>query len=368
MISILSKTPSQIISDTTSGPSSPCKVGSPSIDFLDLIVKPNLSTASSLSTNDNFSVRADDEISKSPLDNFDIKMPTKRAPKAPKKKAPTEPLSLQEIATKRPYVKSNKYSKKNKEQPPAPESCNKKRYIIFDLNESLEVLTKKEKLNDNTERCLISNSNTDSAVNAPLVVLKDGKVEISPINAPVEEKTINKELEVVSNKKNKVTTSSSFKNPTHTKKWTEKETKKFYRALELFGTDFSMIAQLFPTRNRNQMKHKFLREEKQNPEKVNAIFKNIKTISFSGLMNRYQRKAVKMSQSANAINTSVRKSSSTNINVDGNAIEGPTFEFPIVRQERSGSFNSVISLASVDMEIMEDLAEAFVPTKIVNLF
>ncbi len=107
MISILPKTPSQIISDSTSSPSSPCKVGSPSIDFLDLIVKPNLSTASTLSTMDNFSVRADDEISKSPLtiESFEIKMPSKRAPK---KKVPAEPLSLQEIATKRPYVKSNK--------------------------------------------------------------------------------------------------------------------------------------------------------------------------------------------------------------------------------------------------------------------
>jgi hypothetical protein len=363
MISILSKTPSQIISDSTSSPSSPCKVGSPSIDFLDLIVKPNLSTASTLSTTDNFSVRADDEISKSPLtiESFEIKMPSKRAPK---KNTPTEPPSLQEIATKRPYIKSNKYSKKNKEQPAATESCNKKRYILFDLNESLEVLTKKEKLNDNKERVLITSQNTETANDTPLLVLKDGKAEINTALLPQsEEKTINKTLEVVSNKKAKVTTSSSFKTSTHTKKWTEKETKKFYRALELFGTDFSMIAKLFPQRNRNQMKHKFLREEKQCPERINAVFKNIKTISFSGLMNRYQRKALKVA----AINTPVRKSSSTNINIEGKAIEGPIFEHSIVRQERSGSFNSVMSLASVDMEIMDDLADAFVPSKI-NIF
>jgi len=73
--------------------------------------------------------------------------------------------------------------------------------------------------------------------------------------------------------KTKLTTSNSFKNYNHTDKWTEQETKKFYRALELFGTDFSMIAQLFPMRNRMQIKNKFLKEEKLYSDKVDAVFR-----------------------------------------------------------------------------------------------
>lgn len=36
----------------------------------------------------------------------------------------------------------------------------------------------------------------------------------------------------------------------------------------MFGTDFSMIAQSFPNRNRSQIKNKYLREEKENPKKI----------------------------------------------------------------------------------------------------
>ena len=46
----------------------------------------------------------------------------------------------------------------------------------------------------------------------------------------------------------------SFKQRNHTEKWTEEETRKFLKAIEIFGSDFSMIAKLFPKRNRAQIK------------------------------------------------------------------------------------------------------------------
>lgn len=46
--------------------------------------------------------------------------------------------------------------------------------------------------------------------------------------------------------------------------------------LELFGTDFGIIASLFKNRSRIQIKNKFMKEEKKNPEKINQVLKGFK--------------------------------------------------------------------------------------------
>ncbi|KAL9931915.1 hypothetical protein V8E36_009230 [Tilletia maclaganii] len=56
-------------------------------------------------------------------------------------------------------------------------------------------------------------------------------------------------------------------------RWAKEETDKFYMAISQWGTDFEMIARLFPTRSRHQIKLKFSREEKQDPDRVNLAFK-----------------------------------------------------------------------------------------------
>ncbi|ODM94185.1 Transcription factor TFIIIB component B'' [Orchesella cincta] len=50
--------------------------------------------------------------------------------------------------------------------------------------------------------------------------------------------------------------------------WTEKETIRFYRALNQCGTDFSMMLSLFPNRSRQELKSKFKREDRKNPDMV----------------------------------------------------------------------------------------------------
>ncbi len=40
----------------------------------------------------------------------------------------------------------------------------------------------------------------------------------------------------------------------HAARWTEEETGLFFHALSAFGTDFDLIARLFPTRTRSQVK------------------------------------------------------------------------------------------------------------------
>ncbi len=46
--------------------------------------------------------------------------------------------------------------------------------------------------------------------------------------------------------------------------WTNRETMRFYKALSVFGTDFSMMESVFKRRSRHDLKMKFKREERSN--------------------------------------------------------------------------------------------------------
>jgi len=48
------------------------------------------------------------------------------------------------------------------------------------------------------------------------------------------------------------------------------ETVRFYRALSLCGTDFSMMSSLFPHRTRVELKAKFKREDRRNPSQISS--------------------------------------------------------------------------------------------------
>jgi hypothetical protein len=63
-------------------------------------------------------------------------------------------------------------------------------------------------------------------------------------------------------------TSNSFTNRKPTEKWTKEETDKFYTALCQHGTDFTLIQKHFPNRTRRQIKNKFKKEERANPQKI----------------------------------------------------------------------------------------------------
>lgn len=58
------------------------------------------------------------------------------------------------------------------------------------------------------------------------------------------------------------------------RKWSADETAKFYRSLQQWGTDFEMIARLFPGRDRVMIKKKFNVEEKSNARLVDEALKN----------------------------------------------------------------------------------------------
>ena len=66
-------------------------------------------------------------------------------------------------------------------------------------------------------------------------------------------------------------TYNSYRKFHHTKKWNQKETAKFYKALSMIGTDFTMIQRLFQNRTRDEIKRKFKREEKLNQALIDKI-------------------------------------------------------------------------------------------------
>ncbi|XP_059664922.1 uncharacterized protein LOC132311172 [Cornus florida] len=57
----------------------------------------------------------------------------------------------------------------------------------------------------------------------------------------------------------------SFMDKTPVARWSKQETELFYEAVQQFGTDLSMIQQLFPDRTRRQVKLKYKKEERQHP-------------------------------------------------------------------------------------------------------
>lgn len=63
-------------------------------------------------------------------------------------------------------------------------------------------------------------------------------------------------------------TSMSFKKRESSVKWSITETDKFYDALRSFGTDFSLMTHLFSNRSRRQLKHKFKKEERDSPKRI----------------------------------------------------------------------------------------------------
>lgn len=78
-------------------------------------------------------------------------------------------------------------------------------------------------------------------------------------------------------------TQGFYKRQMRMRDWGRAETIKFYRCLQTIGTDFSMMIQLFPKRNRRELKLKFKKEEKINPGLINKALLCPKTFNIDEL-------------------------------------------------------------------------------------
>lgn len=69
--------------------------------------------------------------------------------------------------------------------------------------------------------------------------------------------------------------SQTYGNRSKPTKWTRQETELFYKAMEQFGTDFTLIQRLFPSRTRRQVKAKYLKEQNNNDDRIESCMNNM---------------------------------------------------------------------------------------------
>lgn len=177
---------------------------------------------------------------------------------------------------------------------------------------------------------------------APQIIFKDGKLVIDDSALTIRQDRAPK-LTIVENQKPYKLTSMSFRTRNNTAKWTPEETKKFYKAIEIFGADFSLIAKLFPTRNRDQIKNKFNKEEKVNVARMNEAFKRNTVLAKRSIMDRIRNfsTALELEQPAAITNTD-----EFDIEIGG-----------IKALERQYSNTSTDSM---DLKILEEIKDIFI--------
>ena len=103
-------------------------------------------------------------------------------------------------------------------------------------------------------------------------------------------------------------TSSSFMNSSKLRGpniWTDVETELFYRGLRMFGTEFEMISKMFPGKQRRHVKLKYNREERHNPERIDAAVKGIETLKMD--IDEYQAVTGTTFESVETIEAEQRK-------------------------------------------------------------
>jgi Myb DNA-binding like len=82
-------------------------------------------------------------------------------------------------------------------------------------------------------------------------------------------------------------TSATFSRRDPAQKWEADDDEKFFHALSRFGTDFSLIEHVFPTRTRRQIKLKFKREERKNRARVDACLKTRTSINITDARKQF---------------------------------------------------------------------------------
>lgn len=145
--------------------------------------------------------------------------------------------------------------------------------------------TKKSQSSQKSEKSESEKGEVETKVTSPpkpvnlhkRIIFVNGKAQIDQSSLMIEESHFRKAEDNPNNFKvvheDDYSTSNALIYPrkSNTKKWNEEETDFFFRSLEEWGTDFTMIESKFGgARNRTQIKNKFKKEENQNPEKVEA--------------------------------------------------------------------------------------------------
>jgi transcription factor TFIIIB component B'' len=81
--------------------------------------------------------------------------------------------------------------------------------------------------------------------------------------------------EVIEDDFSKIITCGTHMKRERAQLWDAASNEIFWKGLRMFGTDFEMIAKLFPSRTRRQIKLKFNKEERDNPTRIDRILRGI---------------------------------------------------------------------------------------------
>ncbi|KAL1213553.1 hypothetical protein V5N11_000625 [Cardamine amara subsp. amara] len=94
----------------------------------------------------------------------------------------------------------------------------------------------------------------------------------------------------------------TYMNKTSRSRWSKQDNELFYEGIQEFGSNLSMVQQLFPDRTREQMKLKFKLEERRNPLKLNdALSSRPKhLIHFQNVIKKLQQEAAAAKKSEGA--------------------------------------------------------------------
>ena len=109
------------------------------------------------------------------------------------------------------------------------------------------------------------------------IKMENGKIVYEAIdigtklNEENEKDIIPKEIVYESNNEN-INSLSYLKDKIKPKKWSEEETNQFYKAIKLFGLDFSFLEIVLKPRIREEIKRKYLKEKKKQPKKIENAF------------------------------------------------------------------------------------------------
>lgn len=135
----------------------------------------------------------------------------------------------------------------------------------------------------------VNKSDEENEMPVPqLKVGPDGEIILDEKSLVVENKQTKKGREEI--EKSKVIDGDTFdtgygiyKRAKRSKDWTPSETLRFYKALNIIGTDFTLMCDLFPKRNRRELKLKFKKEEKVNKNLIDKALMNPCTFEYEEL-------------------------------------------------------------------------------------
>ncbi|XP_062127125.1 transcription factor TFIIIB component B'' homolog isoform X2 [Drosophila sulfurigaster albostrigata] len=80
-----------------------------------------------------------------------------------------------------------------------------------------------------------------------------------------------------------------YKRHKRTPAWSSDDTVRFYRSLQIIGTDFSLMCQMFPKRTRRELKLKYKREERMNGQLINKALLYPKAFNIQELKEQLEK-------------------------------------------------------------------------------